>query len=75
MSALVNQTRNGGLIEGENHPLHFAPTAEVDDVAKLAAAPGAAASFRDRSVTEMGKKIRGFGKSAPAGGMNVVTQE
>jgi hypothetical protein len=70
----VDQSRSGFLTEGEEHALHFAPAAEVDDVTKVAASTGAAAGFGNGVLAEMGKQFRRLGKRAAAGDMDVVTQ-
>jgi hypothetical protein len=70
----MHQARGGFLIEGEEHALYFAPAAEVDDVAEVAASAGATAGLGDRVLAEMGKQFRRLGKRAAAGDMNVVTQ-
>ena len=65
----------GGLLaKGEDHPLHFAPPAEMNDVADVAAFAGAQPGFGHGVVAETGKKIRGLGKRAAAGDVNIVTQ-
>lgn len=62
------------LAKCADHPFHFAPAAEVDDVAEVAAAAGAPPRFGDRMLAEMLNKLRGLGKRAAAGSVNVVTQ-
>ncbi len=71
----VNQARGGLLPEGEDHPLHFPPPAEMNDIAELAAAPRAAPRLRNCMVAEMLNKLRRLGKRAAAGDVNIVTQK
>lgn len=65
--------RPGG--KGADHAFNFAPAAEMNDVAEIAAAPGAAARFPDRFVAEMGQKFSGLGERAAAGSVDIVTQK
>ena len=60
--------------EGSDHPLHFAPAAEMNYVAKLAAAAGTAPRFGHGVLAEAGNQLRGLGKRAAAGNVDVVTQ-
>lgn len=71
----MNEARGRSGRKGADHPLHFAPAAEMDDVTELAAFAGAAARFRNGMVAKTGQEFRGLGKRAAAGGMNLVTQE
>ena len=75
ISALVNQAHCRRLIQRKDHPLDFAPAAEMDDVAEIAASAGAAPGFRDGMVAEMLQEIRRLGKCEAAGSVDVVTQE
>ena len=70
----MNQARARLQAKGADHPLDFAPAAEMDDVAKVAALPGAAARFGHGKLAEIRDKVRGFGKGASAGDVNVVVQ-
>jgi hypothetical protein len=70
----VDQSRVSLQAKRSDHPLDFAPAAEMDDIAQVAAAPGTAAGFGRRMVSEMGNQFRGLGKGAAAGDMNGVTQ-
>jgi hypothetical protein len=71
----VDEASRRSLIEREDHPLDFAPAAEMDDVAEVAATAGAAPGFGYGMVAEILQEIRRLGKGAAAGGVNVVTQE
>ncbi len=70
----MHRARDRGLIEREDHPLDFAPAAEMDDVAEIAATAGPAACLGNGMVAEMGQEIRRLGKRAAAGDVDVVTQ-
>jgi hypothetical protein len=70
----VKRPGRGLLAEGEDHPLNLAPSAEMDDVAEIAAFTGARPRFRHGMVAETGKKRSGLGKRAVAGDVNIVTQ-
>ena len=70
----MQRSARGVLAKREDHPLDIAPAAEVDDVAKIAAAASALPRLRHGVVAETCKKIRGLGKCAVAGNVNIVTQ-
>ena len=62
------------IAEHRHHTLDLAPAAEVDEVAKIAASPGALGRFAQRIIAERLDKLGGLGQSGPAGEMDVVTQ-
>ena len=70
----MDKARGGLLPQRADHPLNLPPAAEVDDIAKLAASPGAAPRFRHGMVSETRNQLRGLGKRAAAGDVNIVPQ-
>ena len=72
--ASVNEARRRLVAKRSDHPLHFAPAAEMNYVAKLAAAAGTAPRFGHGVLAEAGNQLRGLGKRAAAGNVDVVTQ-